>query len=100
MSEQEIGLLAAITKHCGQMTITFCLDRVPTERISWLSTWSVVRRTFEECRTRMGNLAGVQVLSELLPRDPKKNRFVESSVLQHLEKFWAEPKEYRGKRGD
>src|SRR5205085_249841 len=36
LSEQEIGLLAAVTGHSNEMTMAFCLDRMPLEKISWL----------------------------------------------------------------
>ena len=94
LSEQEMGLLTALVPRCGGATITFCLDRVPTEKISWLSTWSVVRRTFERCRARLASLPDIRVVTRLLRREPNQNRFADSPVLQHLERSWSEPQEY------
>ncbi len=101
LSEQELGLLTALMRYCNGATITFCLDQVPTEKISWLSTWSVVRRTFGRCRTRLASLPDTRVITRLLRREPNQNRFADSPVLQHLERCWAEPQEYvAAKEGD
>ena len=94
LSEQEMGLLIALVPYCGAATITFCLDRVPTEKISWLSNWAAVRRTFERCRVRLASLPDIRVVTRPLRREPNQNRFADSPVLQHLERYWAEPQEY------
>jgi hypothetical protein len=69
-SPQELELLAALIPHCDRATITFCLDRVPAQKVSWLSSWSVVREAFDKCRKRLESLAGAEVAIELLPRKP------------------------------
>jgi ATP-dependent helicase/nuclease subunit B len=94
LSPQELDLLAGLVQRCEQATFTFCLDHAPTAKISWLSHWAVVRRTLEECRRRIGELDGVNVKVELLPRHPAKSRFTDSRQLQHLEQFWAEPRPF------
>ncbi len=93
-SLQELDLLAALMPHCRQATLTFCLDRPPGGKSSWLSNWSVVRKSFEECQKRLGSLPDAVILVETLTRHPDRTRFLNNPVLQHLEKFWAEPQPY------
>ncbi|HXU78344.1 MAG TPA: PD-(D/E)XK nuclease family protein [Methylomirabilota bacterium] len=90
-SPQEWDLLMLLLPGCRQATFTFCLDRVPSEKISWLSAWSVVRKNFEECRKRLEKLPGVSVNTELVPRDPQHSRFAQSLALQYLERNWDAP---------
>ena len=94
LSRQEIELLAALMPLCDQATITFCLDRVPTEKGSWLSTWSVVRKTFDDCRRRLEQVPGASVSIELIERREGQTRFRNNPVLQHLERFWTAPGPY------
>ena len=94
LSQQELEMLAALLPHCDAATVTFCLERVPTEKLSWLSGWSVVRKTFEECRKRLESVPGVSVAVEVLARQAEKGRFAQNPVLQHLERFWGEPQPY------
>lgn len=93
-SPQELDLLAALMPQCRQATFTFCLDRVPSEKISWLSSWSVVRKNFDECRKRFASLPKAELSIEVLERRPGQGRFGNSPVLEHLEKYWAEPRPY------
>jgi hypothetical protein len=81
--------------HCRQATITFCLDRLPAGKLSWLSNWSVVRKSFEECRKRLCSVPEALLSFETLSRHPNKGRFVNNAILQHLEQFWAQPQPYR-----
>jgi ATP-dependent helicase/nuclease subunit B len=60
-SPQELDLLIAVIPHCEQATLAFCLDRVPAQELSWLSGWSMVRRTFEECQKRVAGLPNATV---------------------------------------
>jgi ATP-dependent helicase/nuclease subunit B len=94
-SEQELNLLAALVPCCEEATLTFCLDRVPLKETSWLSNWSVVRRSFETCKKRLSSLAEASVSVEVLRRDPAKSRFLDNPVLQHLETHWARPEPYQ-----
>ena len=89
MSPQELDFLAALVPHCEQATLTFCLDRIPTEKISWLSNWSNIRRTFDECQSRLKDLPDCEIHRELLKRDPDKSCF-ENETLRTLEKSWSE----------
>ena len=93
-SVQELDLMMALVPHCRQATLTFCLDHRPAGNISWLSHWSVVRKTFEECESRLQALPGVELEVEVLLRRPNESRFAGNSVLQHLEQYWAEAHPY------
>jgi ATP-dependent helicase/nuclease subunit B len=90
-SPQELDLLTALAPFCREVAMTFCLDQLPTEGMSWVSTWFAVRRTFEDCRRRLGALARVDLAIESLPRNLQKSRFADSPILQHLERFWTDP---------
>ena len=94
LSEKELSFLTALAPYCNSATITFCLDVIPSGNISWLSMWSLVRRSFERCRTKLNSLPDVRVVTRLLDREPVSNRFSDSSVLRHLEKCWPEPHQH------
>jgi ATP-dependent helicase/nuclease subunit B len=96
LSPREMDLLAALIPHCGGATLTFCLERVPSGQGSWLSSWSVSRLFFEECKKRLGSLAGAAVSLELIERQPGRTRFLASPPLGHLEQFWSSPQPYSG----
>jgi ATP-dependent helicase/nuclease subunit B len=96
---QELELLAALAPWCNNVTITFCLDRIPGTKISWLSNWSATSRAFEECKKRLGALPGAEVDVEVLKRHPTKSRFLNNRVLAHLEEHWADPKPYESSGG-
>ncbi len=88
---QEVAVLAALTRHCEQATVTFCLDREPKDSVSWISTWSVVRHSFERCKTAFTGVPDCSLKVELLARKGDCGRFSGNGILQHLEHFWAEP---------
>ncbi len=88
-SPQELELLAALAPRCESATITLCLEKIPAEKTSWLSTWSAVQRTFEQCRGRLEEATGADLSVELLERNPARTRFLKSPVLQHLEQSWT-----------
>ncbi len=100
LSPQELDVLAELPAAHTAATITFCLDRVPVEKISWLSTWAVVRRTYQQCRERLAKLPNCQITTELLPRRIGQNRFAGNTVLQHLEAHWAAPEPFPDSVGD
>jgi len=58
-SPQELELLAALTPHCEHAALTFCLDRIPSQKLSWLSNWSVPQQSFESCKKRLEELPGI-----------------------------------------
>jgi ATP-dependent helicase/nuclease subunit B len=92
-SSQELNILAALLPHCETATLTFCLDKPPAKRASWLSTWSSIQRNFEDCQNRLGSLPGVNLNVETLPRSPE-GRFSKSPILAHLERAWSDPEPY------
>ena len=89
-SPQELDLLVELLPHAPQSTITFCLDRVPTGKVSWLSNGSMVESAYQECRKRLSKLPDCQVTQELLPRVADQGRFAHNPVLRHLEAHWAD----------
>ena len=90
---QELDLLAALWPHCHRATLAFCLETGPaTEtRHSWLSIWSTVAKTYQQCRLRMENLPEREISVEWLKREPGKGRFAKNTELARLEKCWAAP---------
>jgi len=93
-SPQELDLLAALLPRCQGATLTFCLDHAPEKKSSWLSNWSVVQHTFEDCKSRLGRVPGADLSVELLRRDPPRSRFSNNPVLQHVESCWSHPQPY------
>jgi ATP-dependent helicase/nuclease subunit B len=92
-SLQELELLAALMPFCGRATLTFCLDRLQPEKDSWLSSWSVVRRSFDECKRRLAAIDSAELQFELLPRQAERTRFRHPALI-HLERAWAEPRPF------
>jgi ATP-dependent helicase/nuclease subunit B len=88
MTPQELDLLAAVVPFCGRATLAFCLENEPAAETSWLSIWSPVGKTFQQCRQRIANLPDCKIETELLKRDRKQNRFIDTPVLQRLEARW------------
>ena len=91
MTPQELDLLAAILPRCDRATLAFCLANEPAADASWLSIWSSIGKTFQQCRQRLENLPDCEVSIEILPRESGKNRFPENSALATLENGWAWP---------
>ncbi len=88
MTPQELELLAAVTPLADRVTLAFCLDHLPQEDPSWLSTWSVVGQSFRRCWHRLSTLPGVELSVEILPREGP-TRFASAPALAHLERHWA-----------
>lgn len=92
MTPQELDLLCAVLPFCRRATLAFCLDEpAATSAQSWLSLWSVVRRTYIACRQRVQALSGGEVTVEELARDPAHSRFAASPELAALEADWSGP---------
>jgi ATP-dependent helicase/nuclease subunit B len=89
MTPQELDLLAAFLPHCERATLAFCLENEPQTEITWLSIWSSVGRTFQQCRQRLANLPRCEIGVETLKRNPDKTRFAKKSDLARLEEYWA-----------
>jgi ATP-dependent helicase/nuclease subunit B len=97
MTPQELDLLAAIIPFCQNATLAFCLDSKPQSETSWLSIWSSIGKTFQQCRTRLENVPDAKIEIEILPRVAEKNRFAENSELMLLEKYWNQTPRVPGK---
>jgi ATP-dependent helicase/nuclease subunit B len=91
MTPQELALLAAVSPFCERATLAFCLEIEPTPAASWLSIWSAIGKTFQQCRAQIASLPGCEVKTEILQRAPEKNRFAENSALAELEQSWSLP---------
>src|ERR1039458_6350174 len=91
MTPQELALLAATVPLCERATLAFCLETEPTPAASWLSIWSAIGKTFQQCRTQLASLPGGGVELEILQRKPDANRFAENSALAELEQNWSLP---------
>ncbi|MFA6544919.1 MAG: PD-(D/E)XK nuclease family protein [Limisphaerales bacterium] len=97
MTPQELDLLCAVLPFCRTSTLAFCHDPQAGDSQSWLSLWSVVRRTYLECRTRVKALRGCEVSEESLARDPAHSRFRDSPALAQLEANWTAPANTAGR---
>ncbi|MGH7994258.1 MAG: PD-(D/E)XK nuclease family protein, partial [Limisphaerales bacterium] len=92
MTLQELDLLAAILSCCGEVTLAFCLETSPATdaRHSWLSIWSAIAKTYQQCRQRIENLPDCKITVEQVRRVAKKNRFAGNSTLRDLEQSWSQ----------
>jgi len=93
MTPQELDLLAALLPHCARATLAFCLDGEPEPGGSWLSLWSSIGKTFQQCRQRINPLPGAEISCEMLKRNPQKSRFAGNPALYRLETNWATPRQ-------
>jgi len=91
MTPQELDLLAAILPFCEKATLAFCLENEAAAETSWLSIWSSVGKTFQQCRQRIENLPGSKIEVELLERNPTQSRFAKYSEIAWLEEHWSQP---------
>lgn len=89
MTPQELALLTAVIPLCQSATLAFCLETEPTPETSWLSIWSSIGKTFQQCRSQIANLPGCQVAVDILQREPGNSRFAENSPLAELEQSWS-----------
>jgi ATP-dependent helicase/nuclease subunit B len=91
MTPQEMDLLAAFVPLCGRATLAFCLETEPAAEVSWLSIWSALGKTFQQCRARIDTALNRQSEVEILSRDANKSRFARSSALAAIEEGWSLP---------
>jgi ATP-dependent helicase/nuclease subunit B len=93
MTPQELDLLAATLPFCRRATLAFCLDASNggEKANSWLSIWSAVGKTCQQCRQRLESLPEAELETEFLPRRPERNRFQENSAQAALETNWTRP---------
>ena len=90
MTPQELDLLGAVIPFCKTATLAFCLETEPLPETSWLSIWSAIGKTFQQCRARLAILPDCKTTVETLQREPGKNRFLEYPELARLEKNWEQ----------
>jgi ATP-dependent helicase/nuclease subunit B len=90
MTPQELDFLAAVIPFCQNATLAFCLDAsaVSEKEDSWLSIWSTIGKTYQQCRARIENLSDAKIETEFLKRDLQKNRFAKNPALRELENCW------------
>jgi ATP-dependent helicase/nuclease subunit B len=92
LTPQELSLLAALAPCCQKMTLAFCVeDQRPAEADSWLSIWSGIAQTRQDCWKKLSTVPGVRLETEILRRQAASSRFAENPVLRHLEENWAQP---------
>jgi len=92
LTPQELSLLAALAPCCQTMTLAFCVDgEQPAGADSWLSIWSAIAQTRQNCWKKLSAVPGVRLETEILRRRPSSGRFAENPVLRHLEENWAQP---------
>ncbi len=90
-SPQELDLISALIPHCVAATLTFCRSGAGSEKVSWLSSWSIVEKTFQNCRTRFEEIPGVDAVQTILDPNAQHTRFADNPLLQHLERHWSDP---------
>ncbi len=97
MSAQELSLLTAVARRCRDVTLAFCLDpaSVKASSSSWLSIWSGIEQTRQECWTRLGKIAGAELREEIIDGRKHGGRFTENAALRHLEEHWTLPQAFR-----
>ncbi|HWD21010.1 MAG TPA: PD-(D/E)XK nuclease family protein [Verrucomicrobiae bacterium] len=97
MSAQEVALLAAVAPHGQDVTLAFCLDPVAAKaNTSWLSLWTGIDQTRQECWLRLRKIPGAVVTEETLVDADIMGRFAHTPDLRHLEQHWAAPVPFAG----
>jgi ATP-dependent helicase/nuclease subunit B len=91
MTPQELALLASVAPFCEHATLAFCLETEPTKTESWLSIWSAIGKTFQNCRQQIAALPNCQVTTVVLAREAGRSRFPADSDLALLEASWTLP---------
>ncbi|MCS7090711.1 MAG: PD-(D/E)XK nuclease family protein [Verrucomicrobiota bacterium] len=89
LAPNEVNLLAALTRHCRQMTVTFCLERSGLAHVDWLSPWWVVVRAREALEKALRGRVGVELVEEHLEARTRNGRFDQAPGLYWLERLWA-----------
>jgi ATP-dependent helicase/nuclease subunit B len=92
LTPQELSLLAALAPFCQKMTLAFCVDgERPAGADSWLSIWSAIAQTRQDCWKKLSAVPGLRLETEVLRRRAGPGRFAQNPVLRHLEENWAQP---------
>jgi len=98
-SAQELELLAALLPHTRRLTIALCLEQPAAAAASWVSIWSMVGKTYADCRKRLAAVPGAELSAEVLNRAQVQGRFIRSAALAHLEAHWTDLKPFAGEVG-
>ena len=92
LTPQELSLLAALAPCCQQMTLAFCVDaEQPAGADSWLSIWSDIAQTRQNCWKKLSAVPGLFLETEILTRRADSGRFAQNPVFRHLEAHWPQP---------
>lgn len=89
LAPHEVAVLAALTRHCREMTVTFCWEEVRGVRPRWLSPWWIVARSKERLEEALRQRPGVEVIHERLEPRSSGGRFDAAPDLRRLERCWA-----------
>ncbi|GIX50083.1 MAG: hypothetical protein KatS3mg132_277 [Limisphaera sp.] len=89
LAPHEVALLAALTRHCRELTVTFCLDRSGGERGGWLTPWRRVERSKERLLSALAGWSDVEVVQEWLEPRLEVGRFDACPGLAAWERAWA-----------
>jgi ATP-dependent helicase/nuclease subunit B len=100
MTPRERSLLTALTGHCRQATLAFCLEQEPAENPAWYSQWALLSQTYHQCRTSLEACPNSRIEVETLARNSEQSRFHRNKTLQHLERYWANPRPFLSQNQD
>jgi ATP-dependent helicase/nuclease subunit B len=89
LSQQELDFICALTSRSLSVTLAFCLDGLPSPKLSWISPWSAVASTFERLRAQLAGLKGLEIVTTRLERGTEQGRFTKAVALRHLEEHWG-----------
>jgi ATP-dependent helicase/nuclease subunit B len=93
LSAQEASFLAAVARHTGSLTVTFCLRAASGADGFWLSIWAAPEKSLERCR-KMFVETGLDAPSVETLGGGHAHRFAHNPVLAHIERHWPAPKPY------
>jgi len=99
LAPHEVALLAALTRHCREMTVTFCLDRSGWERGGWLTPWRRVERSKERFLSALAGRSDVEIEQEWLEPRLEVGRFDACPGLSAWERAWAWGRPVGGRAG-
>ncbi len=96
MTPQEMSLLLGLSHHSPAGTFCFCLEDAEMQSASRLSTWHAIGGTFRRCLAMFEAASHVETTLQVLERRTGNSRYNEGSVLEHVERHWAEPVPFTG----
>jgi ATP-dependent helicase/nuclease subunit B len=96
LSLQEAAFLAAVARHAGKVTATFCIGEPQNGLMPWMSNWASPKRSMERCEKAFANAALARPVMERI-EEPNGSRFKSDEVLAHVERFWGAARPYSGR---